>query len=80
MKRIVSNACRVNPKAGAVNPKSAVFLVRAALMARGLSLAGWARAERVSRTQVSLALHRRRVDAKSRLLRAGLMKLIGGGR
>ena len=80
MKRIVSNVRRVNPKGSGVNPNSAAFLVRAALMARGLSLAAWARAEQVSRTQVSLALHRRRVDAKSRLLRAGLMELIGGGR
>ena len=38
------------------------------------------KANGVSRTQVSLALHGRRTDARSAAIRASLLKLIGGSR
>ena len=52
--------------------------VRAALLSKGLHLQDWARAEGIALSQVSAALHGRRVDARSRMIRAELEKLIGG--
>lgn len=60
-----------------VNPKLA-HLVRAALMAHGLSIRAWASAMTFNRTSVSLALHGRRTDARSRMIRAELLKLVKG--
>ncbi len=68
---------RMRLKARHVKPKF-FHLVRSALLARGLHLQDWARAHRISLCQVSLALHGRRVDARSRMIRAELEKLVKG--
>jgi hypothetical protein len=69
---------RVNPASQTVNPENHANLVRGALVSKGSSLAAWGRAMGFHRTQVSKALHGRRTDARSRMIRAELMKLIGG--
>ena len=58
-----------------VNPQMA-HLVRAALMAHGLTIRAWAQAMKLNRSSVSLALHGRRVDARSRMIREELGKLL----
>ena len=71
MKRTVAIArtFRHVPKKG--NLKMSPDAVKGALGAAGSSLAAWGRAHGYSRTQVSLALHGRRRDARSaEILRA----------
>ena len=67
----------MNPKGKAVNPKLS-HLVRAALMARGLTLSDWARAMNIPRTSASMALSGYRKDARSRMILAELTKLVKG--
>jgi hypothetical protein len=71
----LSGRRRVNAAPESVNPNLS-HLVRAALMKEGLTLSDWALFAGISRTQVSKALHGRRTDARSRMIRAELLKLI----
>ena len=69
----------MNLKRKPVNLKLSL-LVRAALLARGLTLRDWARAEKISRTQVSMALSGKRADARSKMIVSELRKLVEGAK
>lgn len=79
MRHRVTTPENLNPKPKGVNLKVS-HLVRAALMAHGLTLTDWAKAHKISRSQVSMALNEYRTDPRSKIIRAELMGLLEGGR
>lgn len=81
MRNSFTTSRRVAPKHWAVNKNSIARRVRGELLRMGLTLGDWAKANNIkSLSQVSMALHGTRRDARSVAIRADLLKLIGGAR